>query len=143
MTDSLTSHSLSAVRRLRAVMLVCGVVEALAALAVVLPRAVMSTAYSHLRLGEMPEAALFGYLARSTSLLWAVHGVLVLGLARDVLRYLPIVHLLGWLTLLMGVTLVGIDCYEAVPMWWTCSEGPIVLVMGTVYVTLARQARPS
>lgn len=143
MTDSLTPHSQTAVRRLRAVMLACGLIETLAALAVVLPRHFMSMAYSVLRLGEMPDAALFGYLARSTSLLWAVHGVLVLGLARDIRRYLPIIHLLGWLTLLMGVALVGIDGYEGVPVWWTCSEGPIVLAMGTIYVTLARQVHRS
>lgn len=120
-------------------MLVCGTVEALAAIAVCLPRGLMSSAYQGLRLGEMPDAALFGYLARSASLLWAVHGVLVIALASDVLRYLPMIKLLGWLTIIMGVAFVGIDFYEGLPLWWSLSEGPIVLVMGTIYVSLARK----
>lgn len=120
-------------------MLVCGTVEALAAIAVCLPRGLMSSAYHGLRLGEMPDAALFGYLARSASLLWAVHGVLVIALASDVVRYLPMIKLLGWLTIIMGVAFVGIDFYEGLPLWWSLSEGPIVLVMGTIYVVLARK----
>ncbi len=139
MTDSNPPASLTArLKALRTVMLVCGIVEALAAIAVVLPRDAMSTAYRGLRLGEMPDAALFGYLARSASLLWAVHGVLVIGLARDIPRYLPIISLLGWLTLVMGVVLIGVDLVEGLPVWWTAAEGPIVIVMGLVYVGLTR-----
>lgn len=119
-------------------MLLCGIVEALAAFAVVLPRGWMSNAYHTLRLGAMPDAALFGYLARSASLLWAVHGVLVIGLAQDIPRYLPIIKLLGWLTLLMGFVLIGVDWQEGLPLWWTAAEGPIVIVMGAVYVQLSR-----
>ncbi len=120
-------------------MLVCGTVEALASIAVCLPRDVMSIAYQSLRLGEMPDVALFGYLARSASLLWAVHGVLVIALAGDVLRYLPMIKLLGWLTIVMGVAFLGIDFYEGLPAWWSLSEGPIVIVMGAIYVSLARK----
>lgn len=134
----MTSNSQPRHRALKAVMMTCGLVEALAAIAVVLPRAWMQSAYLRLHLGNMPDAALFGYLARSTSLLWAVHGVLIVALARDMERYLPLVRLMGYLTILMGVALLGIDLYEGVPAWWTAVEGPIVLVMGGLYIAGSR-----
>ena len=121
------------------VMRLCGGVELAAFLAIGLPSDWMRVGYEWLRLGEMPEAALFGYLARSTSLLWAAHGAVVVFLTTDVDRYLPVIRFISWLTLVMGAVLLGIDVAERLPLWWTAVEGPVVLVMGGVFLGASRQ----
>ncbi len=135
MTTTPKSHSSKQARQtLVGAMRLCGGIETAAMLAVCLPSDWMRVGYEWLRLGEMPEVALFGYLARSTSLLWAVHGAVVLFLTTDIDRYLPVVRFIGWLTLVMGAALIGIDIVERLPLWWTAIEGPVVLVMGGVFL---------
>ena len=135
MTSPPESHSSKHARQtLIGALRLCGGVEIAALLAVCLPSDGMRAGYEWLRLGEMPEVALFGYLARSTSLLWAVHGAVVVFLTTDIDRYLPVVRFIGWLTLVMGAALIGVDVVERLPLWWTAIEGPVVLVMGGVFL---------
>lgn len=140
MTSTLESRRLRHARQaLVAALRLCGGIEMAACLAVCLPSEWMHVGYEWLRFGQMPEAALFGYLARSTSLLWAAHGAVVVFLTTDIDRYLPLVRFIGWLTLVMGAALLGIDAVERLPWWWTAVEGPIVLVMGAVFLAASRQ----
>ena len=140
MTSTLESHRLRHARQaLVAALRLSGGIEMAACLAVCLPSDWMRVGYEWLRLGQMPEAAVFGYLARSTSLLWAAHGAVVVFLTTDIDRFLPLVRFIGWLTLVMGAALLGIDAVERLPLWWTAVEGPIVLVMGAVFLAASRQ----
>ena len=142
MTSVPESHRLKHARQtLIGALRLSGGVEIAAMLAVCLPSDWMRVGYEWLRLGQMPEAALFGYLARSTSLLWAVHGAVVLFLTTDIDRYLPVVRFIGWLTLVMGAALLGIDAFERLPLWWTAIEGPVVLVMGGVFLAASRRLK--
>jgi hypothetical protein len=116
-----------------------GSVEMLAMLAVVMPPSWMAEAHQALKLGEFSKEPLVGYLARTTSLMWAVHGATICFLASDVARYLPVLRLNGWLTLVMGICLLSIDFLAEMPAWWTAIEGPIVIVMGLWFLIAVRR----
>ena len=58
----------------------------------VMPFAWMDATHQWLGLGKLPDAPIVGYLTRSLSALYAVHGVLVLYLSLDVRRFLPVIR---------------------------------------------------
>lgn len=86
----------------------------------------------------MPADLLTLYLARTTSLLYAFHGAVLLLLSNDIERYRPLIRFWGALTALLGVLLLTIDLLESVPVWWTAFEGPVLLLMGSQLVTLTQ-----
>ena len=57
---------------------------------------------------------------------------MLLGLATDVMRYRPVIRLVGRLLAVCGVLLVGIDVAERMPLWWILLEGPIVAALGVL-----------
>ena len=104
-----------------------------AAAAVLLPVQTMAQMHSWLGLGEFPDAPITRYLARSTSLLYAVHGVLMLYASFDIKRYWPMIVVFGWLHVVIGLTMFGIDLTSAMPLYWIAGEGiPIALVGGLI-----------
>ena len=104
-----------------------------AAAAVLLPVQTMAQMHSWLGLGEFPDAPITRYLARSTSLLYAVHGVLMLYASFDIKRYWPMIVVFGWLHVVIGLTMFGIDLTSAMPLYWIVGEGiPIALVGGLI-----------
>ncbi len=120
-----------------------GACEVLAVFAAIMPADWMRATHHALRLGAHPDLPLFGYLARSASLMWAMHGALVWFLASDVRRFLPVLHFNAWLTLLLGFALLGIDIVEHMPTWWIASEGTIVIVTGAWFLYAARRVAKS
>ncbi len=76
---------------LRRLLVVLGSICLLALFAVLMPREWIARSHAWMGLGAFPEAPIAEYLARSTSALCAFYGGFVLMLARDPLRYLPIV----------------------------------------------------
>ena len=73
----------------------CGVVMLTALAAVVMPYEWMNVIHRQTGLGELPHVPIVGYLTRSISALYAFHGALLVFLASDVRRYLPIVRFLA------------------------------------------------
>jgi hypothetical protein len=73
--------------------------------------------------------------------MYGVLGVLHLYLARDVVRYLDLIVVFGWLTVLAGVIQTVIDFAAGMPLLWSWSEGPSTVLAGLAYVWLARRAR--
>ena len=65
-------------RLLLCTVLLAGCVLSLAFLAILLPVSVMQSANDWLRLDTFPDAPLTVYLARSTSLLYGIHGVVMI-----------------------------------------------------------------
>src|SRR3954447_19382738 len=114
------------------VLRVIGVVDLLALGAVVLPGRWLAAAHAWLGLGQMPGAPLTGYLARSASALYALHGAVLLFVSCDVLRYRRLITFLGVAAFAHGAVLVGIDLAEGMPPWWTWAEGLGYLALGTV-----------
>jgi hypothetical protein len=118
-----------------------GGVTVLAFLAMLLPVEWMAATHRWLALGEFPRAPIVDYLTRSVSSLYGFHGVLVLLVSRDPIRYLTIVRYLGWMYILAGVFAIVIDLYAPLPWYWTAVEGPSTLLSGALILYLSRSLR--
>ncbi|MET0215170.1 MAG: hypothetical protein ABW292_19320 [Vicinamibacterales bacterium] len=111
-------------------------------LAILLPVEWMASTHRALGMGEFPRAPVVDYLARSVAALYGFHGVLVLIVSGDPVRYRGIVSYLGIMNVLFGGTLLGIDLHAGLPMWWTVLEGPPLVIIGIVLTALNRPMRP-
>jgi hypothetical protein len=118
-----------------------GGVTVLAFLAMLLPVDWMAATHRWLGLGEFPRAPIVDYLARSVSSLYGFHGVLVLLVARDPVRYRSIVLYLGWMYVLAGLFAIAIGLYAPLPWYWTAVEGPSTLLSGAFILYLSRSLR--
>ena len=103
---------------------------------VFVPRSWMKEIHLLLELGEMPDAPIVWYLARSTSAFYALAGALFWLVSFDVRAQRRILLFLGPATVLVGVVLLGIDVAAGMPAEWTVTEGPVVVVLGFVLLYL-------
>jgi len=69
-----------------------------------------------------------------------VLGVLHLYLARDVVRHLDVIVVIGWLTVLAGAIMTVVDFAAGLPPLWSWSEGPPTVLTGLAYVWLVQRA---
>jgi hypothetical protein len=111
---------------------------ALAAIAVFMPADAMAATNAWLGLDPLPDSPITYYLARSTSAHYALRGALVWLASTDVVRYRPLIVLIGVTNLLFGVILFWIDLTAGMPWWWTVTEGPAVVTAGIVPLVLVR-----
>ena len=117
-----------------------GTVMVMAFLAVLLPVDSMAATHRWLGLGDFPRAPIVDYLARSIALLYGFHGVLVLIVSGDPVRYRAIVWYLAVMNMLFGAIIVAIDIHAGLPSAWTLLEGPPVIAFGIVIGLLNRQS---
>ena len=108
----------------------------LALVFVVAPRAWMEEIHIWLGLGVFPDSPIVWYLARSTSAFYAMMGGLYWLASYDMGRQRRLLLFLGWWTVVLGVMLSGIDLWVGLPLSWTLSEGPLVILMGVVMLYL-------
>ena len=120
---------------------VLGGMMSVAFLAVVMPTSLMATMADWLGVGPLHRSPLTEYLTRSLSTMYGVLGVLHLYLARDVVRYLDLIIVIGWLTVLAGLIMTVVDFAAGMPLLWSWSEGPPTALAGLAYVWLTRRAR--
>jgi hypothetical protein len=118
-----------------------GIVTLSAFLAMFLPADWMAATHRWLGLGEFPRSAVVDYLARSIAALYGFHGVLLLVVARDPVRFAPIVRFIGVMNVAFGVMLVAIDAQAGLPWWWTLGEGPPITAFGLAVLLLSRPGR--
>ena len=104
--------------------------------AVLLPTEWMATSHQWLGMGEFPRAPLTDYLVRSVAALYGFHGVLVLLVAGEPLRYVRIVRFLGVMDIVFGVIMLAIDLHAGMPMFWTIAEGPPLVGVGALVLYL-------
>jgi hypothetical protein len=123
-------------RLLRAILAVTGAGLLLAAVPIFFPAAVISYLHQQLGLGEFPNTAIAFYLARSTSLLYAVHGALMFFVSFNLVRYWPLVRLFGFLHIVLGLTMLGIDLSAPMPLYWIIGEGMPVAATGLLILWL-------
>jgi hypothetical protein len=129
-------------RRLLAWLLfVLGGVMSVAFVAVVMPTAWMVAIADWLEAGPLQRSPLTEYLTRSLSAMYGAFGLLHLYLAREVIRYLDVIVVIGWLTVLAGVIQTVVDFAAGMPAFWSWSEGPPTVLAGLVYLWLAWRAR--
>ena len=119
-----------------------GLLTGSAFLTIFLPDAAMASTHAALGLGDFPAAPLTAYLTRSLSAMYAFHGVILWTLSTDVRRFRPAIAVAAWGTLGMGVVLTGIDLAAPLPLWWSLTEGPSVVLIGLVLIPLARRVDP-
>jgi len=105
----------------------------------VMPTAWMESVNDRLGLGPFPRSTLTEYLTRSLSAVYALFGATVVYVARDVRRYLDLIVFMGWLTVLLGVALTVLDFAIGMPASWSWAEGPPTIVVGWLFVWLARR----
>lgn len=116
----------------------------LATVAVFFPVSLMEIFHRWLGLGDFPDAPITIYLARSTSLLYAMHGAVMLYVAWDFERCQALVPLLGLLHVVLGVAMIGVDLNAGMPLYWIAGEGlPIALTGGAILWLFGRSASTS
>lgn len=138
--DSIVQLNSTSAKFLRALLALVGCGLLVAAAAVFLPVETMAQMHRWLGLGEFPDAPITRYLARSTSLLYAVHGALMLFVSFDLKRYWPLVAVFGWLHVVIGLTVLGIDLSSPMPLYWTAGEGLPIAAVGALIVYLWRKS---
>jgi hypothetical protein len=117
--------------RISAVVLLTALVPA------VMPFAWMQDIHRSLGMGELPEGPIIGYLTRSLSAMYAMHGALLFFVSWDVRRFLPVVKCLAVLAVLFGIGMLVLDVMVGMPFCWVVGEGPFIVVLGGVMLWLA------
>lgn len=103
-----------------------------------LPGSLLASIHAMLGLGEMPSEPIAFYLARSTSLLYGVHGVMMFVCGRNLQKYADLVPVFGWLHVLIGVAMIGIDLTAGMPWWWSAFEGAPIALTGLAILWLGK-----
>ena len=95
--------------------------------------------HGYLGLGELPDAPIVGYLARSLSAFYAFVSAITLFVSFDIRRYCSFVKLWAILVILIGFVLLGIDIEAGMPMSWTLCEGAPTIATGLIVLWLQRK----
>lgn len=130
-------------RLLRVLLGVTGVGLLLAVVPIFFPASVINYLHQQLGLGEFPDAAIAFYLARSTSLLYAVHGALMFFVSFNLVRYWPLVRLFGFLHVVLGLTMLGIDFFAPMPLYWIVGEVMPLAATGLLILWLWNCSNPT
>ena len=125
-------------RWLRRLLWFQGNLDLLAVLFPLLPMDTIARLHAGLGLGEFPRSAIAAYLARNLPLMVALHGMMLWGVATDLVRYRPLIALLGWGAIAHGAWLVLIDWQAGLPGWWVAGEGPLRAMLGVATLVLLR-----
>ena len=115
-----------------------GLVEILAFGAVVMPRSWMEASHAWLGLGEMPGGTIVIFLARRASYVYGVHGIFLLVLASDVVRYRPLVRFIGASFLVAAPVFFFIDYTSQTPFFWTVIDTFGCAIFGAALLWLDR-----
>ena len=117
-----------------------GMVDFLAILAVAMPRQWMEVLHTLAGLGDMPQGPLVGYLARSASALYALHGGMIIFISFDVKRYWPLITFLGVVTMVQGCVILAVDIAVGMSLPWTIIEAPCFIAAGAMVLVTQRLA---
>jgi hypothetical protein len=111
--------------------------------AMVVPTSWLAWSHEALGLGPWPDLPLLEYLARSASGVYASFGAVALIASFDVRRYRPIILFLGLVGLPGGAYLLALGLAVKLPLWWTLTEGPGVVLTSLPLLLLSRPAAGS
>lgn len=125
---------------LKWILILAGMFLMLAFAAVLLPVPTMATIHRWLGLGDFPVQPITIYLARSTSLLYGIHGVLMFYTGCTLDHHWRLVWFFGWLHVVIGIVILAVDLLAPMPWYWTCLEGPPVAVLGGLILYLAEKS---
>lgn len=109
----------------------------LAVPAAMLPTEWMDRVHAWMGLGSLPRGPIVEYLTRSASLVYAMHGGVVLALSLDVRAHRLAIRGTGVAVALFGAGVLAVDLAAGMPWWWTAGEGPSVFASGALTWWLA------
>ena len=115
-----------------------GTSSLLATVFVAAPESWMRDIHAALGMGELPVEPVVGYLARSTSALYAILGGLFWVVSFDPVRHAAVLRYLGVALPIFGLALYVIDWAEGLPWLWRIWEGTAVLGFGLCIGWLSR-----
>jgi len=101
-----------------------------------MPLAWMKEIHRHLGMGELPDGPIIGYLTRSLSVMYAMHGAVLFFVSLDVRRFLPVVKFMAVLGILFGLWMTALDIVVGMPVFWIVYEGPVILLLCCVLLWL-------
>jgi hypothetical protein len=107
----------------------------------VMPFEWMEATHRWLGMGELPAGPIVGYLTRSCSLLYAIHGALLFYVSLNVRNLLPLIRFLAALGIAFGLGMLALDCAVRMPWYWIIGEGPLIAAMGAVFWWLAGRTK--
>ncbi len=114
-----------------------GIIMLVALLPSIMPLAWMKEVHQCLGMGELPDGPIIGYLTRSLSIMYAMHGAVLFFVSLDVRRFLPVVKVVAVLTILFGLWLIALDVTIGMPVFWIAAEGPSLFVLYCVVLWLS------
>lgn len=117
-----------------------GLLDMVAVLAVVSPRAWIGRIHLSLGMGALPAEPIVGYLARCTSIWYVTYGLLLWVISFDIERYAFLITCVAVTMFVQGLIMVGIDLAEGMPWWWVALEGPCCSGLGAMLLILNRSA---
>jgi hypothetical protein len=123
------------------VLRITGGAELLAVVAVFMPFRWSADAHAQLGLGTLPDMPIVLYLIRSVSLLYVVHGVLVIFMSRDIRRNSRLITVFGVASLVQGIILLFIDYEAGLPKWWMLWEATTYWGMAAAILFLQQTIR--
>ena len=118
-------------------MFLVALVQGCAVFAVVMPRSWMDASSSLLRVDQLGDSPLAGYLARLASALYALHGSTLGIIAWYLPRSLFMVKPIGIATICFGLLMYWIDLAEGMPAYWSAVEGTALVLGGGSFVVMA------
>jgi len=118
---------------------VIGVCGLFAIPAIFLPYSWMNAIHEYMGLGELPDAPIVSYLARSLSAFYAIVSTIILFISFNIRHYRSFVKLWAIIVIVTGFVLLGIDIAAGMPTSWTMGEGPPTIVVGLVVLWLQRK----
>ena len=128
---------------LKLVLRVMGSSSLLGLIFVVAPFGWMDSIHQGLGMGPLSDDPVVGYVARSTSALYALIGGLLWVVSFDPGRHRRVLIYLGAAVTVFGAALLVVDWVEGLPLAWKLWEGPFVMVFGLTMLFLSRGLAPS
>ena len=115
-----------------------GINALLAFVFILMPFSWFQAIHEWMGLGEMPKAPIVGYLTRSLCMFYALFGAILIMVSLDIDHYHGLLRFFGILFPLIGLTILGIDHHEKLPLSWVISEGPFTIIFGAIFLWLLR-----
>ena len=123
-------------RLLELLLRISGSFMLLALVFVFAPESWMRDIHVWLGLGQLPDIPITWYLTRSLSAFYALTGGLFWILSSNVSHYHSLLFYVACVTIGFGMVVAVIDVWAGMPVPWTFTEGPLVLLVGIAILYL-------
>ncbi len=104
--------------------------------AVFMPRESMAGWHAWLGLGDLAQAPAIEAVMRQVSFTYGLHGIVLMVMAANVVRYRPLVVLSALGYLVYGAAFLFTDMHLGMPRLWVVGNGGSCLLIGTLLAAL-------